>query len=147
MEPSFNIRFARIEDVPRIVILSEELGYPSTEEEMRPRLAELLERSDHFVVVACTTEGNVIGWIHVERRLSLEGGEKAELQGLVVAMDARRSGVGRALVAKGEEWAFALGLDIVVRSNAMRPEAHEFYPALGFSRIKSQHVYRKKAPR
>ncbi len=145
MERSFHIRLARLEDVPGISKLSGELGYPSTEEIIWPRLMELLERSDQFVAVACHVDGTVIGWIHMERRISLEGGKKAELQGLVVAEAARRKGVGSALVAAGEKWAFAQGLNMVVRSNVQRPEAHRFYLGSGFERIKSQHVYRKIA--
>ena len=32
---------------------------------------------------------------------------------------------------------------VFLRSNVARPEAHAFYPALGFERSKTQHVYRK----
>ena len=71
-------------------------------------------------------------------------GDKAEVVGLVVDADARRAGAGRRLVAAAEDWARAQGMgELFLRSNVVRPEAHAFYPALGFERSKTQHVYRK----
>lgn len=63
----------------------------------------------------------------------------------MVDAGARRSGVGRALVAVAEQWTRERGLDtLFLRSNIVRPEAHAFYPGLGFARTKTQHVYSKR---
>ena len=57
---------------------------------------------------------------------------------------ARRSGAGRRLIAAAEDWTRARGLrELFLRSSVDRTEAHVFYPALGFERSKTQHVYRK----
>ena len=75
---------------------------------------------------------------------AVEAGDEAEVVGLVVDADARRTGTGRKLIAAAEDWARARGLrELFLRSNIVRPEAHAFYPALGFERSKTQHVYRK----
>lgn len=74
----------------------------------------------------------------------LESGERAELVGLVVRSDARRIGVGKALVLAAEHWASAQGLQtITVRSNIVRAESHPFYESIGYVRKKTQHTYAK----
>lgn len=138
-----SIDVAQLSDAPFIAALAAELGYPTTSEVIRKRMQLLLDRPDHLVLVASDQNANVIGWMHIERRISLEGGEKAEVLGLVVARSQRRTGVGRQLMAEGEKWAFEQGLVLVVRSNINRNEAHGFYQGLGYELAKTQHVYRK----
>jgi GNAT superfamily N-acetyltransferase len=95
------------------------------------------------VAVAATGE-DLLGCMHVEHRLSLAEGERAEIMGLVVDPRARGRGLGRDLVNSAESWARARGLSAVtVRSNVARELSHPFYEALGYSREKTQHVYRK----
>jgi GNAT superfamily N-acetyltransferase len=123
--------------------LAGELGYPMSTAEMTRRLGVLLPNERHHVAVAATGK-DLLGWVHVEHRFSLEGGDRAELMGLVVGSSARRRGVGRKLVDAAETWARARGISAVtVRSNAARELSHPFYEALGYLREKTQHVYRK----
>ena len=139
------IRRARNADAPELARLSGELGYPLTAEEMARRLAVLLPNERHLVAVAAV-DGALRGWAHIEHRFSLEGGDRAELMGLVVDSKARRGGVGRELVALAEAWAVARGMaSVTVRSNAARAESHPFYEQLGYTRSKTQHVYVKAA--
>jgi GNAT superfamily N-acetyltransferase len=112
-------------------------------DEMERRLAVLLADERHYVAIAASSD-LVLGWMHVEHRFSLEGGDRAELMGLVVDSSARRRGFGREPVAVAENWAVSRGLSsLTVRSNAARELSHPFYEALGYSREKTQHVYRK----
>jgi len=123
--------------------LSAQLGYPMPAEEMARRLGHLLGMDQHFIAVAVSGSGGLLGWMHVEHRFSVEG-ERAELMGLVVDRAARRSGAGRTLVDAAERWAKERGLSVLtVRSNVVRESSHPFYEALGFAREKTQHVYRK----
>src|SRR5688572_11290388 len=123
--------------------LSAQLGYPMSPAEMTLRLGVLLPNERHYIAVAASGE-RLLGWMHVEHRFSLEGGDRAELMGLVVDASARRGGVGRALVGAAEKWALTRGLPaLTVRSNATREHSHPFYEALGYAREKTQHVYRK----
>lgn len=136
------IRKARLTDAQAIATLAHELGYEASEADMVFRLTHLLPDEDQFVAVAELKDQTLAGWIAAERRLSLESGEKAEIVGLVVGSQARRTGAGRALVSAACEWAQARKLtSLCVRSNAARSEAHQFYPALGFKHNKTQHVY------
>jgi GNAT superfamily N-acetyltransferase len=143
MVTSPRLRNARLDDAAQIARLASELGYPTTALEIAVRLALMLPLSHHHVVVAQGDDG-LLGWIAVERRLTLESGERIEIVGLVVSAVAKRSGVGRALVANAEHWALAQGFDsIAVRSNVARAESHPFYEGLGYVRRKTQHVYSK----
>lgn len=156
------VRSACPADAAEIARLAGELGYPSQAATMRTRLLQLAEDSRHWVAVAVpegiaaaagTAAAGAIaaidsqrlgGWVHVARCATLEGGEYAEILGLVVDSQARRAGVGRLLARAAERWGAEQGLlRLTVRSNAARVQAHEFYPALSFTRVKTQHVYVK----
>jgi GNAT superfamily N-acetyltransferase len=147
MAEASRIRPARLSDARSIARLTGELGYAATNEEIATRLALLLGSALHFVAVAETPGATLSGWISVERRLTLEAGERAELTGLVVTPAARRKGIGRNLLAAAEQWAAALMLPaICVRSNIARTESHGFYLDLDYLRKKTQHVYEKRLP-
>lgn len=139
----FALRPARIEDAAEIARLSTELGYPADADEMAPRLRAVLADANRPVIVA-SAKSVLLGWIGLERRLSLEGGDQAEIVGLVVDARARRAGVGAALVEAAEHWARGLGYgQLVVRSNIARVESHPFYEKHGYVRRKTSHVYAK----
>lgn len=139
-----NIRSARVDDAAAVAKLSGELGYPASSEDMAARLAELLPLSAHHVIVA-ESEGKLLGFAAVEVRMLLVSGAKAELMGLVVGADARRLGVGKALMDAAKEWSRAQGMaKMMVRSNTVRTESHAFYERLGYAHTKSQHVYVKE---
>ncbi len=151
MSAAFAIRSATVADAAEIARLSAQLGYPADVAVFEARLRQLLDSSLHAVLVAAAEPasakagGTLAGLIGLEQRITLENGERAEIVGLVVDAAARRGGVGRALVAAAERWTRGRGLDeLFLRSNVVRPEAHAFYPGLGFARTKTQHVYSKR---
>ena len=144
MPNAVTIRPARIEDAADIARLATELGYPSSEVEIRTRIEQLL-RSDAYFLVIAERESTIVGWIAAERRLLLESGERADISGLIVTEQARRSGTGQALVGAAEAWARRQGLSrMVVRSSVSRLESHPFYEHLGYVRAKTQHAYTKQ---
>ncbi len=139
----FALRPAALADAAEIARLSTELGYPVCADDMAPRL-EIMLADPNRHVIAAATQGGLLGWIGLERRLSLEGGEQAEIVGLVVDARARRLGVGAALTGAAEQWARGFGYhQLFVRSNAARVESHPFYEKHGYRRRKTQHVYSK----
>lgn len=143
--PRPSVRAARAEDADEIARLSGELGYPVSAAVMRSRLSTVLASASDMVRVCEDGDGAVIGWLQARAASTVESGLRVEIQGLVVAGIARRAGVGRALVAEAERWARARSADtLVVRSNVRRAESHRFYPAVGFSLVKTQHVYGKR---
>lgn len=141
------IRLARAADAAEVARLSAQLGYPAEAAVFAARLQAIAASPRHAVLVAVDAgdETRLLGMVGVEQRLMIEIGERAEIVAMVVDAAARRGGVGRALIQAGCDWARAHGSDAVfLRSNVVRPEAHAFYPALGFERSKTQHVYVKR---
>ncbi len=141
---SYSLRLALPQDAHEIARLSTELGYPANEPEMKDRLALLLSSPTELVVVAETKKGHLLGWIAASQRILLEYGARVEIVGLIVDQQARRLGLGRALIAAAEGWALEQGTPVIsVHSNIVRPDSHPFYERLGYRREKTQHYYLK----
>jgi GNAT superfamily N-acetyltransferase len=141
------IRGARPADAAEMARLACELGYPTSAEAMADCLAALLPDPGQHVAVVPDGD-RLLGWIHVQHGLTLDIGARAEIVGLVVDATARRLGLGRRLVAVAEAWTRAQGLpSLMVRSNVARDVSHPFYESIGFTRIKTQHVYAKRLDR
>jgi GNAT superfamily N-acetyltransferase len=146
MDPG-HVRHADLKDAAAITTLSEQLGYPTGEGEVRERLAAILRREDNAVFVA-ERDGKTVGWAHVVGEVFLESPRFAELAGLVVDREARRRGIGRHLVEACARWAESRRFrQMRVRSNIVREEAHRFYANVGFTKIKSQVVFAMALPR
>jgi GNAT superfamily N-acetyltransferase len=131
-----------LEDAAEIARLVTELGYPVEPGAIFPRLQTLLFHPEHLVTVSNGPNDRLFGFIVAEHRALLLYGSQVEIMGLSVGSEARRMGVGRALVEAVEDWARQFGhTTIVVRSNVVRPESHPFYEKIGYVRKKTQHVY------
>lgn len=137
------IRQAIIEDASAMSELSGQLGYPRTIAETQRALSQLMLTDTACVKVACEGE-TVVAWASAHRQWWIESGEQFELTGLIVRESFRRSGIGRLLVHDLERWVIDCGgRSLRVRSNIQRVASHPFYAQLGFTQIKSQHVYQK----
>ena len=146
------IRAARLKDVPEIIRLNAQLGYPVTESAVALRLRRIMgDRRDHQAFVAAagassaSSNGAIVGWIHVFIDKLLTVGPRAEIGGLVVEEQRRSRGVGAALVTHAEQWARQRGFaQIVVRTNVVRTQTHGFYERCGYQLLKQQRVYTKE---
>lgn len=137
------IREAVSADASRLASLTAELGYVADGATMAARIDRASARRDGRIFVAIV-DAEIAGWVQAQVTEVLESGFRTEIVGLVVGLPFRRRGVGQALVQEVESWAKTVGSRVlVVRSNVQRQESHVFYPALGFSAAKTQHVYRK----
>lgn len=137
------IRRARPGDAAQLATLCNQLGYPSSPEEVRRRL-QRLRGPDHAVYVAEDKDGTVVGWVHIFLRPLLEEDLAAEIGGLVVDEAHRGRGIGHRLLERAERWARRRGSRaVVVRSNVIRLEAHRFYEQCGYREVKTQRVFRK----
>jgi len=141
---AFEIRAASSGDASALARLATQLGYPSSEDQVRGRLACLAGDPEHVVRVA-VREGQVVGWVHAFVYRLVESDPCAEIGGLVVDEAFRGAGAGRLLLQHVEQWAREQGCQSVyVRSNILREGTHVFYERLGYRRIKTQHAYRKE---
>lgn len=138
------VRRATSGDVERIVELAEQLGYPMEVATATERL-EITATQQHRAMVVAEIEGRLIGWLEFEVRHNFLGGTFAEIEGLVVDAETRRSGAGRALVAWAEGEAQYRGITkLRVRSNTKREEPVVFYPAVGFTMVKLVRTFEKR---
>ncbi|MBI1737931.1 MAG: GNAT family N-acetyltransferase [Acidobacteria bacterium] len=141
---SLTVREAALADAACIAALAGQLSYPSTPEDVVQRLRGLPQDGTHAVFVAEDGAGRVVGWAHVFVYRPLEHDAVAEIAGLVVDENCRGAGAGKLLMVAVEHWALGKGLPaVVLRSNVIRDAAHQFYESLGYTRIKTQHAFRK----
>jgi GNAT superfamily N-acetyltransferase len=139
-----SVRLASAGDAERLAVLSGQLGYPATSEEVRRRLRRLQQDGDHAVFVAELPNGHIVGWAHVYLRQLLIVALRAEIGGLVVDEEVRGCGIGRLLMRQVEGWARERGCEAVsLRSNVVRERAHVFYQQLGYENTKKSLTFCK----
>ncbi len=138
------VRRATIEDLTSICSLAEQLGYPSSTEEMRDRMTAISSASDQAIYVIDLPGQPAAGYIHVFKHTSLESGTVAEIGGLVVDKQLRRLGLGKSLLSAAETWAREMDCSIIrLRSNIIREDAHRFYQKSGYAITKTQYTFSK----
>ena len=110
-----------------------QLGYPTSAEEMRDRLAAILAQPDYQTLVA-EVDGRVAGMAGICVGYFYEqNGRYGRILALVVDEGCRGRGVGSALVLAAERWAAAQGAhNVVLNSGRSRTAAHRFYTRLGY---------------
>jgi predicted N-acetyltransferase YhbS len=140
------IRPMRQTDTAVVARLATTLGYPSEAEVVHARWREI--GGSDLLLVAVDQKDEPVGFIQAHPVCIIEAGFRVEILGLVVSSRARRRGVGRRLIVEVERWAENIGAEaVVVRSNTQRTEAHDFYPAMSYEKIKTQAVYQKQLNR
>lgn len=131
-------------DYDRLGIISAQLGYPATADEVAERFANIRTRPDHFIRVACNGEGVVIGWVHAHFMERLQVSRYADVAALVVDEAFRRQGAARALMQAAEDWARLHHLPrIRLRSGQQRTDAHAFYESIGYRHTNSPKAFEK----
>ena len=97
------------DEVPAAAQLAGELWPESTPEELAREFEQLWRLEDHAVFLARTEEGEAAGFALVAlRRDYVEGADTSPvgyLEGIYVRPAYRHSGLGRALLQRGEDWA------------------------------------------
>ncbi|OGO18821.1 MAG: hypothetical protein A2Z14_00360 [Chloroflexi bacterium RBG_16_48_8] len=145
MKDDIRIRQAVHEDAASLAILSMQLGYITSKEEIMERLPKVQKMEEHVVYVAVSQDETILGWIHVLISHRLVSESFAELGGLVVAEGYRRQGIGEILLHKAEEWAVGKGLGIFrIRARSSREGAHRFYVKMGYQLWKEQKIFEKQ---
>lgn len=132
-------------DLEAVAALSAQLGYPVAHDALAHYFELIQEAPENALFVAEeTSDEQVVGWVHVAGRISLDTGPFAQISGIVVDERVRGRGVGRALMATAEAWAAARGYDVMrLWSNVVRERAHRFYEDLGYEHVKTSKVFLK----
>lgn len=143
--PPVRVRPMARGDLAAVAELCAQLGYPIAGDALAHHFELLREAPQNALLVAEETgDEQVVGWVHVAGRVSLETGPFAQISGIVVDEHERGQGVGRALMAAAEAWADERGYDeLRLWSNVVRERAHHFYEQLGYEHVKTSKVFRK----
>ncbi|MFP3943567.1 MAG: N-acetyltransferase family protein [Alphaproteobacteria bacterium] len=142
--PEITIQEMTAADLPRVLELARQLGYPDTPEAMGSRFERIRQRPGHTLVTA-RADGEVIGWMHLCELTPLEAPAAAQISGVVVDEAWRGRGVGRRFIEYAESWAGARGLGrLTLRSRDNRANAHAFYRRRGFAAAKRSVVFERE---
>ena len=143
MEVSPLIRPWERKDIAQLAVLSGELGYATTGEQVARRLVEI-GANGMVLVAADRGSDRVLGWIELQVITHLTSDPHLEICGLVVSGAARSRGIGSLLVGAAEKTALEKHVACLrVRSNIIRDRAHTFYERLGFANVKTSKVFEK----
>lgn len=120
----------------KLVVLLDQLGYPTTEAAVHERLDYWLDDPSSRLIGA-EDDGDLIGVAALGVLPMLEvTGKLGRLLALVVDERYRGRGVGQSLVTATEEQARAAGcVKLEVTSRRHRTRTHEFYRQLGYEDV------------
>jgi GNAT superfamily N-acetyltransferase len=130
------IREAEPGDAHQIASLLTQLGYPSTSDQVKERLAYWLPDPMSVILVA-EQNRRLLGCLSLHAIPYFEQtGRWARIESLVVDASARGRGTGRSLVAAAEDAARRWNcLAVEVTSLRSRVDAHAFYARMGYTDV------------
>lgn len=116
----------------------EEMGYKYPLEETRNKLYQLIN-SDKDKIYVAETDKKVVGYIHANDYDVIYAPHMKNIMGVAVLKEYKKQGIGKALLAKVEEWAKETGASgIRLVSGSKRMDAHSFYRNCGYGNDKQQ---------
>ncbi|MFB9760145.1 GNAT family N-acetyltransferase [Ectobacillus funiculus] len=129
------IRKATIKDIPELVSLMEQLGYPTSVEKMKIRFNNIESNSSYHTLVA-DDNGKVVGMVGLCSGIFYEhDGSYVRIVAFVVDSSYRRKGIGKKLIQEAESWAKKQGSISIILNSGNREErkdAHQFYLSMGY---------------
>lgn len=129
------VRDANFNDLISLTHLMNQLGYPTSLDEMTARF-QRIERKEEYKTLVAVDSAKVVGVMGMMYYFMWE--ENAcgvRIQALVVDQECRSAGVGKMLIESAEAWAKSLGATSITLTSGNREEraaAHQFYPKMGF---------------
>ena len=131
-----NIRSWTSDDLPQLVGLMAQLGYPASEDVLRERFTRVTRHPDYDLFVL-EEDGILLGCVGLFQAQAFEHDTTyVRIVAFVVNAKHRRQGIGRRLIREAEDWAHERGATAVLLNSGIRPEreaAHHFYQAMGYS--------------
>lgn len=129
------IREAQDKDLPELARLMDQLGYPTSPDEMRLRFVQVKASADYLTLIA-EDKGRVVGMIGMHRGWQYaQNGPMVRILALVVDGGHRYHGIGHLLLQHAEIWAEEIGAAVVALNSGNRVErlnAHRFYRRRGY---------------
>lgn len=131
-------------DLPALISLMEQLGYPIEREAMRENIESYLALPTQKAWVA-ELKGKVVGCIAVAITQSFHRpGSFLRVIALVVNQEERRLGIGKSLMSIAEKFALDCGCTYVeLTSGVHRAKlgSHQFYQSLGYIELNATKKY------
>lgn len=129
------IRPFTMNDIPQILPLLEQLGYPRTEEDCQTWFARFLSEKDYGIAVA-TRDGRIVGFIAWSKSfVFIAPRVRIHVEAIVVDDTIRHGGMGTKLMKHVEEYAKQFAPCIIDLTSGVRRAklgTHDFYRALGY---------------
>jgi GNAT superfamily N-acetyltransferase len=130
------IRMAKQGDLPGILPLLDQLGYPTNLAELEERFKSFAARDGYGVAIACLSDNKIVGWVAWSKNpLFVSPKTRFHVEGLVVDLEHRKQGIGKKLVTFLEDYAKEFRPCIIDLTSGIRRSqqgTHEFYKALGY---------------
>lgn len=127
-----------LQQIDNFLVLYEQLGYPTTKEELLGRLEKLNKHDDYYMLLLINEEGEVIGFSGMIYMMNFEKpGHYLRILAFVVNSHYRKQGNGRLLLNESEQLAIKLNCDAIALNSGNREErvnAHTFYQTNGFNK-------------
>ena len=134
-ESNITIRNFEWSDLNSLTVLTNELGYPTSVEQMKIRMEQILQLDNYWTFVA-VVDNQVVGYVGLNKNYFWEqDGHFVRVQALVVKKEFRRHHVGQLLIETAEMHARQLRSRLVILNCGNREErnaAHQFYPRMGY---------------
>lgn len=129
------IRQYNSSDIVQFTELMEDLGYPSSLEEMKTRMRNIESNPNYFTFVAILND-TVVGMAGITLHTTYTNNNvKTQLTSLVTKKEFRGQGIAKKLVKYIEEWAQSNNSDFIYLLSGIsekRMKAHELYKYLGY---------------
>lgn len=130
------IRKATIPDVPAILPLMKQLGYPVSEDELRLRFKRFTQNPGYGVALA-SLDSQIVGWVAWSKsELLILDKTRFNIEGLVIDEKFRGQGIGKKLMTFVEDFAqeyAPIVIDVTSGVRRAKDGTHEFYKKLGYS--------------
>ena len=141
------IRAIEPRDAAEVCILTHQLGYERSVDEIARWIDSLDDRLSMQAAFVAELRDEVVGWIEISVEHRLQSAAYALIGGLVVKDGFRNQKIGLRLCERAESWSWELGVAAVrVTSRSTRLDAHRFYENNGYHRVKVSAIFEKQRP-
>ncbi|MCF6800399.1 GNAT family N-acetyltransferase [Bacillus sp. ET1] len=129
------VRELQTEDVPQLVHLMDQLGYPTSLEKLESRFSNIQSQANYHTLVA-ELNNKVVGMVGLCHNLFYEyDSSYVRIVAFIVDADHRRKGIGEKLMNEAEKWAIGQEATHILLNSGNREErklAHKFYLTMGY---------------
>ena len=129
------IRLCELQDIPHMLPLIEQLGYPTTQAVLEKRFKHFMSFEGYGVAVACYHDV-MVGWVAWSKSvLFITDTTRIHIEALVIDQRYRGQGIGEKLMSFVEQLAVHYGptiIDLTSGKKRAQNRTHDFYKKIGY---------------